>query len=103
MTVPPVAKRELTMQVNGIGHVHAPQSINAPHRTAAPTSAGNSYATGADQLDISHEADLASRVRDVPEIRADRVAALRTAIESGEYETDHKLNVALDRLLNEIA
>ena len=55
-----------------------------------------------DQLDISREADLVSRVREVPGIRADRVAEARAAIEAGAYDTEDKLDIALGRLLDEI-
>jgi negative regulator of flagellin synthesis FlgM len=58
--------------------------------------------TEVDQLDISREADFASRVSGLPDIRTDRVAELRAQIASGGYETDAKLDVALDRLLDEI-
>jgi negative regulator of flagellin synthesis FlgM len=54
-------------------------------------------------LDISREADIASRLRDIPDIRADRVAELRAAIEAGTYETPDKLETAVSRLLNEIS
>ena len=91
------------MQINGMAHVHGPQSINAPHRAQAPQRAEQSgYATGADQLDISNEADMVSRSRELPEMRADRVAELRAAIESGTYETPERLEVAVGRLLDEI-
>ncbi len=92
------------MQIHGPTHVHGPQSINAPHRTQAPQpSAQRSNITGADQLDISREADMVSRVRDLPDIRADRVAEIRAAIEEGVYETDEKLELAVGRLLDEIS
>jgi anti-sigma28 factor (negative regulator of flagellin synthesis) len=39
---------------------------------------------------------------EIPAIRQDRVDAIRTAIAQGTYETDAMLNVALDRLLDEI-
>ncbi len=92
------------MQIHGPTHVHGPQSINAPHRMQAPQPAAQSgYVMGADQLDISREADLVSRVRDLPDIRADRVAEIRAAIESGTYETPEKLDIALGRLLDEIS
>jgi len=42
------------------------------------------------------------QIQDLPEIRTDRVAQIREAIESGTYETEEKLNVAIDRLLDEI-
>ena len=92
------------MQIHGPTHVHGPQSINAPHRAQAPQpSAQRSNVTGADQLDISREADMVSRVRDLPDIRADRVAEIRAAIEEGVYETDEKLDIAVGRLLDEIS
>jgi negative regulator of flagellin synthesis FlgM len=92
------------MQIHGPTHVHGPQPINAPHRAQAPQpSAQRSNITGADQLDISREADVVSRVRDLPDIRADRVAEIRAAIEEGVYETDEKLEIAVGRLLDEIS
>ncbi len=71
---------------------------------ASPSHAAAAYSSrGADQLDISPQAELLSRIRDIPEIRVDRVMQLREAIQSGKYETPEKLDIALDRLLDEIA
>jgi negative regulator of flagellin synthesis FlgM len=67
----------------------------------APRQAPASY--GVDQLDISPEADFVSQVRDLPDIRADKVAAIKAQIQAGTYETDEKLDIALSRLLDEIA
>jgi negative regulator of flagellin synthesis FlgM len=92
------------MQIHGPTHVHGPQPINAPHRPQAPQAAAQSgYVAGTDQLDISPEADLVSRVRELPDIRADRVADIRAAIEAGTYETDEKLDIAVGRLLDEMS
>jgi negative regulator of flagellin synthesis FlgM len=91
------------MQVYGPAHIHGAQPINAPHRTAAPQAAPSTDASATvDQLDISREADLVSRLREAPDIRADRVAAIRAQIEAGVYETDEKLDMAVSRLLDEI-
>ena len=91
------------MQIQGPTQIHGAQPINAPHRTQAPQPAARSgQATGADQLDISREAEMISRVREVPEIRTNRVAEIRAQIEAGVYETDDKLDLAVDRLLDEI-
>lgn len=91
------------MQIQGTTQVHGPQPVNAPHRAQATQPAAPSQqVTGADQLDISQEADFVSRVRDLPEIRTDRVAEIRAAISEGKYETDEKIDIALDRLLDEI-
>lgn len=93
------------MQINGPAHLHGAQPINAPHhspRVSRATEAHASSLAQADQLDISHEADLVSRVHDLPAIRQDRVAEIRAQIDSGAYETDEKLDGALERLLDEI-
>ena len=91
------------MQINGPTHVHGPQPIRAPHRfEAAEPATPSGQVGGADQLDISQEADMVSRMREVPDIRAERVAEIRAAIESGEYETPEKLDIAVGRLLDEL-
>jgi anti-sigma28 factor (negative regulator of flagellin synthesis) len=54
-------------------------------------------------LDISDAGRIADRLAEIPEIRAERVQDLRAAIEGGTYETDDKLNTAIERLLDEIA
>jgi len=93
------------MQINGPAHVHGAQGINAPHHTARASQASaarsNSLAQ-VDQLDISPEASFAAQANDLPEIRQDRVAEIRAQIESGVYETNDKIDGALERLLDEI-
>ncbi|MEX2113736.1 MAG: flagellar biosynthesis anti-sigma factor FlgM [Pirellulales bacterium] len=92
------------MQIYGPSHLHGAQAIGGPHTTRAvqpPTTSQTSSIS--DQLDISDAARLADRVAELPEIRADRVAELRSAILSGSYETHDKLSTAVDRLFDEIA
>ena len=92
------------MQIHGTTHVHAAQPIAPPHRTTPPQpprEAAGAY--GADHLDLSPEIEFVAQARDLPEIREDRVAAIRAQIASGTYETPDKLDRALSRLLDEIA
>jgi negative regulator of flagellin synthesis FlgM len=91
------------MQIHGPSQIHGAQPINSPHRPAAagPAQANDRLAT-VDQLDISHEAELASKLSEIPEVRMDRVAAIRSQIEAGVYDTDAKLDIAVQRLLDEI-
>lgn len=88
------------MQINGINNVHGPQSISQPHRAAAaqPT---QSAPTG-DSIEISSEATLLSRINDIPDVRADRVADIKSQIADGTYETNAKLDLAVSRLLDEL-
>ncbi len=91
------------MQIQGPSHLHGAQPINSPHRaTQAESTSATSSLAEVDQLDISPEADLVSRTSGLPEMRMDRVAEIRAQIASGTYETDAMLDVALDRLLDEI-
>ncbi len=79
------------MQINGPAHLHGAQAINPPHHNPRATRASEAQVSSlaqVDQLDISHEADLVSRVHDMPAIRQDRVAEIRAQIASGTYETD---------------
>ena len=92
------------MQIYGLSHLHGAQPISGPHRTQAAEAAQQTDSwLGVDQLDISPEAELVSRVRDLPDTRADRVSELRAQIASGVYESDSKLDVAMGRLLDELA
>ena len=89
------------MEIYGPGQIHGPQSIKAPHRLQSPQVDTSLETTPLDQVDISAEADLVSRVHELPDIRADRVEDIRAEIDAGVYETDEKLDVAVGRLLDE--
>ena len=92
------------MKIQSVGVIHSAQTLHGPHRAAGPQSSpATSTLAEADQLDISSVADIASRELDTQSFRADRVAQLRAAIEAGNYETDEKIGLALDRMLDEIA
>lgn len=91
------------MQINRLASIHGPQAIQAPHRVQnAQPARPSQQVAGADQLDISPKAELLSRIREIPGIRADRVAEIRAQIDAGTYETAEKLSTALDRLFDEI-
>lgn len=91
------------MYVYGSNYVHGPQPLSAPHRAGQTAAAGNSGSNlSADSVSFSRQADLIGRVREMPEIRADRVADLKRQIAAGNYDSDQKLDAALDRMLDEI-
>ena len=47
-------------------------------------------------------AALAAKVQEVPDIRADLVARVKAEIEAGTYETPERLEIAVERLLDEL-
>jgi anti-sigma28 factor (negative regulator of flagellin synthesis) len=91
------------MNIQGVNFVHAPQQIGSSQRAAAASAPAASSLGEVDQLDISPTGELASRALDSAGIRADRIAQIRSAIEAGSYDSDEKMSLALDRLLDEIA
>ena len=91
------------MQINGPTQVHGAQPINKPHaiRSAQPVAQPEPAAIN-DQLDLSEQGQMVSRVHELPDVRQARVDEIRAAIAGGKYETDEKLNTAVERLLDEI-
>jgi anti-sigma28 factor (negative regulator of flagellin synthesis) len=55
-----------------------------------------------DKLELSGVSHLLSQLK-TNDIRADKVAAIRSQIEAGTYEDDDKLNIAADRLLDDLS
>lgn len=91
------------MQVYGPSHLHGPQSISAPHTSPAQrATGGRTSAPIQDEVQISSQGEILAKLADIPDIRHDKVQALRAAIAGGTYETDARLGKALDRLLDEI-
>ncbi|MDB4794081.1 MAG: flagellar biosynthesis anti-sigma factor FlgM [Pirellulaceae bacterium] len=93
------------MQINGPFSIHGAQPVQ-PSTDIAPVEelqATESSLQPTDELDISSESTFLSQVRNAPDIRADRVADIRSQIESGVYETSEKLDVAVGRLFDEFA
>ena len=91
------------MHIYGPTHLHGAQPVGAPHtsRVSKPTAIDRPGPIQ-DELEISDAAQLVEQVREMPEIRHDRVNEIRARIAEGTYETDQKLEIALGRLLDEI-
>jgi negative regulator of flagellin synthesis FlgM len=91
------------MQIYGPSHVHAPQSISAPHAARSGATSAPRTSAPTDEVQISSVGQYLDRISQLPEIRSGRVEQLRQQIAQGNYDTDAKLEVALDRLLAEFA
>ena len=91
------------MQVYGPAHLHGPQAVSARIRRglASSTSQGESPKIQ-DEVNISDAARLVEQVEQAPDICEDRVQSIRAEIALDMYETTGKLDVAVDRLLDEI-
>ncbi len=91
------------MEIYGPHRVHGAQPIGPPHGVRLEQAAGPAPAGPIqDELTISEAAEALERARQTPGIRTDLVARIRAEIAAGTYETPEKLEIALDRLLDEI-
>jgi negative regulator of flagellin synthesis FlgM len=91
------------MQINGPSQVHGAHAINAPHfsgRTAGTQATSASQAV--DRVEISPAAQAAANAAEVGGIRQDLVNTIRSQIAAGTYDTPDKMNLAMERLLDQI-
>ncbi|MBN1851114.1 MAG: flagellar biosynthesis anti-sigma factor FlgM [Pirellulales bacterium] len=94
------------MRIFGPTHLHGAQGINPPHysrEAKAPQSLPEPQNIGGDRLDLSPAAEAAARSAEMGEIRHDLINQIRQQIADGTYETPEKLDLAIERLLDEMA
>lgn len=91
------------MEVYGPGGAQGPQPIY-PRLAAWSVDAGQSVQAGAprDQVEISPLGKMLDGISQMPEIRHEKVEEIRRQIAEGTYETPAKLELALDRMLDEL-
>lgn len=65
------------------------------------TAAAAPQAVG-DTIEISNVARLAAQVHELPDVRTDLVQRVKAEIAAGTYETSDRLDVALERLMEEL-
>jgi negative regulator of flagellin synthesis FlgM len=92
------------VEIHGAGGTQGPQSIY-PRLAAFSVEAGGTVHAGVprDQVEISPLGQMLDGISRLPEIRHEKVEAIRQQIASGVYETPEKLEMAMDRLLDELS
>ena len=55
-----------------------------------------------DTVQISDSARYLSEIKQLPDVRSDKVASARDSIAAGTYETPERINGTVDRLLEEL-
>jgi negative regulator of flagellin synthesis FlgM len=88
--------------INGINSYQGPDIVRPEQakdlnlaRISSPT------ASKTDQVEISQMARLMSKLSVVPDVRADKVNAIRQGLADGSYDVESKLPQALDKMLDE--
>ena len=89
------------MNVNGIQPVSAPKAVEPTQPPlAAQSQAGPGYV--ADVVDISTASILAAKINQASAVRTDLVQRVRQEIEAGTYETQERIDVTVDKLMDEL-
>ena len=91
------------MEIYGAGGTHGPQPIY-PRLAAFSLDAGQTVHAGAlrDHVEISPLGQMLDGIGQLPEIRHETVDEIRRQIAADAYETPEKLELALDRMLDEL-
>jgi negative regulator of flagellin synthesis FlgM len=91
------------MKIGGTNGIGGPQNV---YPSNGPKPSGKAAAVPpavvADSVEISDAARIRDAVSRVPEIRADKVAAAREMIARGEMDTPERMEIALDRLIDDM-
>ena len=91
------------MQIQGTNRIHSPQGINAPHFSTKTAGTQSTGAAGkADRVEISPAANAAIEATKGGRIRTDLVNLIRSQIAAGTYDTPEKMDVAMERLLDQM-
>lgn len=93
--------------MSSINGVNGSVPLNPPTASAARSGRAASAAAGgvrpqADTVELSGVNHFLSLLKS-NDVRSEKVAAVKAAIEAGTYETPDKLDVAVDRLLDELS
>ena len=92
------------MEIHGAGGTQGPQPIY-PRLASFSIEAGGTVHAGVprDHVEISPLGQMLDGIGRLPEIRHEKVEEIRQQIASGTYETPEKIQVALDRLMDEFS
>lgn len=92
------------MDVSGLGAVQGAGAIRSATRANAASSGKPPEALAAttpkDELELSAAGVALDRAGETPEMRAERLAQIKDAIDNGSYETDENLDAALSRMFD---
>ena len=90
------------MDIQQTGGVQGAQPVQ-PNRAAQKAAKAHTEPKVArtDQAEISDKARFLEKLSRLPEIRAEKVEAVRRGIAEGAYDTDERLRAAVQRLLDE--
>ena len=92
------------MEVNGSGALEAQNPLNRIQSTTEPSGSVRqpSSILPQDEVVISPVAKLLDDLNQTSQIRFEQLVQIKDAIEAGVYESPERIEIALERLLQEI-
>lgn len=94
------------MKINGFGGPDPLKKTHDNRRVENKLGLAGEKSVGAgdsqDAVEISYEARLMQKVRDLPGVRAQKIMRIKEEIKNGTYMTQEKLDKALDKLLEDL-
>ncbi|MEM1355128.1 MAG: flagellar biosynthesis anti-sigma factor FlgM [Planctomycetota bacterium] len=79
-----------------------PAAINGQSRSGKPEPASAAKARGSDSVELSSQAKLLSKLKDLPDVRDGLVNSVRAQIDTGQYETEERLDTAINGLIEDL-
>ena len=90
------------MNVNNVGRSSPVDKIvNNPIQKTLPADAPKQL-PATDRLELSGVSHLLKALKSNGDVRTDKVAEIKAQLEAGTYEDEKKLDVAVDRLLDDL-
>ena len=80
-----------------------PVEVVAPEATTEIAAGSNVETTlTTDRVEFSQQAQLLEKIHQLPDVRQDKIDAVKDAISNNTYLTDDKLDVAVNRMIDEM-
>lgn len=94
----------ITNSTNGVSGNSPVQKLVAKpiQKEVAADAPKQTPAVATDRVELGGMSALLKTLKSGGDVRADKVAAIKAQIEAGTYEDDKKLDVAADRLLDDL-
>ncbi len=88
----------------GVGPLARPEGLVRTNGTSTRgVDEGLADGRARDRVELSEQARLLDQLRKLPSVREDLVEQVRTSIADDAYLTDDKLDIAIERLLEDIS
>lgn len=87
--------------INGVGQTNRINPVAAPKPTAKSAQTASTTANRTDKVELSNVNALLTKLK-TNDVRTDKVADIKAQIDSGKYETEDKIDTAIDKLMDDL-